>query len=677
MNNSFSDFMKRHAIKFVAVLVFAVVTVAFFSPVFFDGKRVRQGDVTNFQGTAKEIMDYRAKTGKEPLWTNSMFGGMPAYQISTLYPNNLVQYVQDFFMKVIPSPATAIFLCMVGFYFLLITLKVDPLAAMAGAFAFGFSTYFVIIIQAGHNTQAFAVAYMAPVLMGVFLTMRGKLFLGSALTALALALEINANHLQITYYLMLTVLLLGIGEAVRLYREGEVKYLVRAAGLLAVAAFVAVLPNITNLYLTNEYGKESTRGQSDITVDNTQQKKTSGLPIEYATQWSYGKGETMTLMIPNFYGGASEAIQNYDKDALDDVDQNFRENIGSNSAYFGDQPFTSGPVYVGAIICFLFVLGLFIVKDSIKWWLLGATALSILLAWGKNFIGFTEFFFNYFPGYNKFRAVSMTLVIAELTMPILAMLTIREIMRDPGIIKAKMKKVLLALGLTGGLSLLVWLAPSMFVTTVTDEETAQITQGIKGQGGSDAVIGQYIDELSNARTSIVKGDAIRSFAFIALSFGLIYFYSRQKLSGNVFAIAMAGLVVLDMFLVAHRYLNSSNYEKARKNETPYVMSKADEMIISDQAQNHDLGSRVLNVAVQTWQDGSTSYFHKSIGGYHGAKLKRMQELYEQVMENNVNQVRAAIQQGQNDSMLRIVLSQQPALNMMNAKYIIYNPDGGV
>jgi hypothetical protein len=664
--------MKRFIPHASAILIFVVITCIFFGPLF-HGKQIVQGDVTHFVGASKEIEDYREKTGKEALWTNSMFGGMPAYQISVVYANNLVQNIQNFFYKIFPAPVVLILMSMVGFYFLLITMKVDPWLSIAGAIAYGLSSFFVIVIQAGHNTEGLAISYMAPVLMGVFITMRGRLFLGGALTALALALELNSNHLQITYYLMLAVLIIAIGEGVRLFREEKMNYLLKAGGILAIAAVLAVLPNITNMILTNEYGKESTRGQSEITLDNKEQKKTTGLPIEYATQWSYGKAETFTLMIPDFYGGASEAISNYDENALDNVDQKYKEFIGGQSAYFGDVIFTSGPVYVGAIICFLFILGLLIVKDQIKWWILGATILSIFLAWGRNFMGFTEFFFHYLPGYNKFRSVEMILVIAELMIPLLAMLALREIIKNPSVVKAEIKRLYIAFALTGGIAFLVYITPSTFVTPVSDEQSAQISAEVQKQGGTTQIADEVIMNLETARLEIVKSDAMRSFLFILLGAGLVYLYVRKPFGVLPLAGGLTLLMLVDMWGVSHRYMGDDNYEKTKKKSASFTKTAADEQILQDPSPDY----RVLNLAASEWQDASTSYFHKSIGGYHGAKLKRIQELYEQVMEDQIHTLRSSMQIKINDSMMDAVLPHMSTLNMLNTKYLIYNPDGGV
>jgi len=674
------DKTTKYLPHFIAVVLFIIITAIFFKPLVFDGKAIRQGDIQHHKGMSKEIADFREKNQKEPLWTNSMFGGMPAYQISVLYPSNFINALQTAFSRAsrIPFPVTSILLCMIGFYFLMYTMKVNPWVSIAGAIAFGLTSYMVTLVPAGHNSKMFAIAYMAPVVMGVLLTFRGKLWLGAALTAISLALEINANHLQITYYLMILLLFIGLGEVIRLWKEGQKKYLGQVIGILALAVVLSILPNTGNLLLTNEYSKYTTRGQSELTIDNETQNKTSGLPIEYATQWSYMPSETFTFLIPDFMGGASEPIGSYDEAALKNVDPRWKESIGQQGAYFGDVIFTSGPYYAGAIICFLFVLAMFIVKDKIKWWLFGATVLTIMLSWGRHFLGLTEFFFDYIPGYNKFRAVSMILVVVDITLPILAMLAVREIMNNAAVVKEKIKHFYLAFGITGGLCLLVWMAPSAFVTTVNGDTQERIQQGITQSGGTQSDVDDYIANLEIAREGIVKSDAGRSFLFILLAAVLLYLYIKKPFHVAFLAGGLILLIIIDMWGVSHRYIGDDNYERSKKKEVAYVASPADQMILQDT----DPSYRVLNVAVDVWQDASTSYFHRSIGGYHGAKLKRIQELYEQDMSAQISALQTAMRTGLTgapggDSIVDAALAQQSTLNMLNAKYVIYNPDGGV
>lgn len=674
------DAVKKYVAPAVAIILFILVTAFFFKPLVFDGKRVKQGDIEHHEGMSKEIVDFRAKYHREPLWQNNMFGGMPAYQTSVLYPSNLLNPLQKGIAVItrIPFPVTAILMCMIGFYFLMLVFKVDPWLAIGGAIAFGLTSYMITLVPAGHNSKMYAISYMAPVLIGVFLAYRGRVWLGGALTALALALEINSNHLQITYYLLMMLVFIGFGENIRLFIANKYKEMLKSNAVLAIAVVLAILPNMSNLLLTSEYGRYTTRGPSELTIDKDQHNKTEGLSIDYATQWCYSITETYTLMIPDVMGGASQAIKDYDADALKKVDEQWRESIGYQGAYFGDVSFTSGPYYVGAIIFFLAILAFFIVEDKIKWWLAGISGLAIMLSWGDHFLGLTEFFFNYVPGYNKFRAVSMILVIVNLTFPLLAMLAVRDIMNNPGLMKKKINQLYIAFGLTAGICLIFWLMPGAILETVNQTTESQIISGITGQGGNMDNAYAYIAQLEIAREAIVSSDAGRSFALILIVAGLIWSYVRWNLPN---ALLIAGVVVLvsaDMIIVGQRYISKDNYEKSKKHEIPYKASAADNMILQDKS---DPSFRVLNIAVNTWQDASTAYFHKSIGGYHGAKLKRIQELYEQVLEKQIDNVQTSMQGAMEtsnpDSVIQATLASQGAINMFNIKYIIYNPQGGV
>jgi hypothetical protein len=676
MNN-----VKKYVAPVAAIIIFLIVTAVFFKPFVFDGKHIIQGDIQHHQGMAKEVKDFRAKYNREPLWQNNMFGGMPAYQTSVLYPSNLMVPFEHGIAKItrIPFPVTAILMCMIGFYFLMLVFKVDPWLAIGGAIAFGLTSYMITLVPAGHNSKMYAISYMAPVLMGVFLAYRGRVWLGGGLTALALALEINSNHLQITYYLLLMLVFIGLGENIRLFIANKYKEMLKSNGILAIAVVLAILPNTSNLLLTSEYGKYTTRGPSELTIDKEEHNKTDGLSIDYATQWCYSITETYTLMIPDVMGGASQPIKDYDEDALKKVDEKWQESIGYQGAYFGDVSFTSGPYYVGAIIFFLAILAFFIVEDKIKWWLAGISGLAIMLSWGHHFMGLTEFFFNYVPGYNKFRAVSMILVIANLTFPMLAMLAVRDIMNNPGLMKRKINQLYIAFGLTGGICLIFWIMPGAILETVDTNTQNQIISGIQGQGGTMDNAYEYIAQLEIAREAIVSSDAARSFGLILLVAGLIWCYIRWSLPNALLIAGVVFLVSADMIVVGRRYISKDNYEKTKKQEVPYRASAADEMILADKS---DPSFRVLNLTTDVWQDASTAYFHKSIGGYHGAKLKRTQELYEQVLSKQIAAVegtlRSASGAGVNpDSLIQATLSKQGAINMFNIKYVIFNPDGGV
>ncbi|MCU0434852.1 MAG: YfhO family protein [Bacteroidia bacterium] len=662
-----------------AILIFVIVLVFFLNPVVFGGKSIKQGDIYNHAGMSKEIADYRkAHPGEEPLWTNSMFGGMPAYQISTLYPGNIINSIQVGFVRMLSVPFFALFMSMVGFYFLLVTLRINPWLCIGAAVAFGLASYTVIILQAGHNSKAFAMAYMAPVIAGLFLTLRGRLLLGGVITALSLAFELASGHLQITYYLAILILLLGAGEVIRLIREKKIMYMAKAAAVLAVAVVLAVLPNITSLYLTNEYGKETTRGRSELTLDSKTETKTEdGLSVGYATQWSYGVGESFSLLIPDFNGGVSDQIAEYNKDALKKVkDPDQRNFIGQNfAAYFGDQPFTSGPVYVGAIFCFLFVLGLLIVKDPIKWWLLAATVVSIAFAWGSNAEGLTEFLFHNLPGYNKFRAVSMILVVACITIPILAMLAVKELTESADVFKKSMRAFWIALGITGGISLLVAMTPSSFVTAVKDTETSQIRSSFQKEGYDMRAAEEAIGNLEEVRLGLVSSDAFRTTTLIIMVAGLLFAFIRFRFNIYFLAGGMFLLFVFDMFPVATRYLSTKrgHFEKRTTKEITMSMTASDELILQDKDPNY----RVLNLTVNPWSDASTSYFHKSVGGYHGAKLKRIQELYEWAMESDIRDFRTEASKAKSDSAIQAILGSAATLNMLNTRYLIFNTDGAI
>ena len=625
----------------LVVLVFMLLTIIYFNPLL-SGKAINQGDVERFKGMSKEIADYRDTYHTEPLWTNGMFSGMPAYQISVLYPSNWVRPLIKLTAMGIPHPACIIFLCMLGFYFLLLTFKVDRLLAAAGAIGFALSSYFVILIEAGHNPKGYAIAYMAPVVMGIMMAYRGRMWLGSAIAGIALSLELASNHLQITYYLAMLSGVIVLGEFVNAVVSKQMGNFIKSSGMLLVAALLAVLPNITNLLVTEEYGKYTIRGGSELSDEK--QNKTSGLDRDYATQWSYGIGETFTLMIPNFKGGESQAIGDNAK-ALADVNPEMRQYVGqSTDQYWGDQPFTSGPVYIGALICFLFVLGMLILKDNLKWYLLAATILAIMLSWGKNYMGLTNFFMDYLPGYNKFRAVSMTLVIVEFTMPLIAILGVREIVLNPSILKEKRNSFYIALAATAGLCLLFYIMPTTFQDFYKEGEYENVSAQIKKSGAAAEQIQQFMSGMETARIAIFKADAMRSFLFIVLGAGLLFVFSLKAFNKNYLYAGLGLLILIDLWAVDKRYLNEKNFISKSSMETPYLPSAADEQILKDPDPHY----RVMNASLSPFQDASTSYFHKSIGGYHGAKLRRYQDLYERQISKNNMQV----------------------LNMLNAKYFI-------
>jgi hypothetical protein len=566
-----------------------------------------------------------------------MFGGMPAYQISVLYPSNFIKPLTKGLSFAIPHPATIVFLSFLGFYFLLLVLGFETWLATLMAIAFGLSSYTFIVIEAGHNPKGYAIGYMGPVLAGLLMAFRGRQLLGASVFAVALSLQLSVNHIQITYYLMIACLFIAAGEAVRLLFAKQIKYMLITGGLLLLASGLAVGPNLTNLLLTQEYGAYSTRGKSELSGDP--ENKTSGLDKDYATQWSYGVSETFTLMIPNFKGGASGVIGESNKDALKHVPDEYRDYIAQMDPYFGDQPFTSGPVYMGALICFLFVLAMFICRDSIRYYVLAAVVLSILLSWGKNFMGLTGFFMDNIPGYNKFRAVSMTLVIAQFLFPFLAAFAVRDVMENPKLLQQKRKEFLLALGLTAGLCLLF----NTFYKQTPDEYT-ELGSQLKKAGLPADQVPVFLESLKTAREHIFTADAIRSFLFIISGALLLLAFSYNKINKAILLGGLGFLICIDMWTVDKRYLNDSNFVPKQQMEEPFEPTAADLQILKDTMPDF----RVFNTTVSTFNDASTSYFHKSIGGYHGAKLKRYQELW----ENHISKGNMGV------------------INMLNTKYFI-------
>ena len=618
----------------VAILLFIALTFSYMSPLL-QGKVLKQSDVSNFQGVAKESLDYQEKTGEIALWTNALFGGMPTYLIISVANSNLISYVKSFLNLGLPRTAAIVFLYLLGFYIALLAFGVSPWLSIAGAIAYAFSSYFFIILEPGHITKAIALGYFPPVIAGIYLTYNKKIIVGGLLTGFFLTLLLMANHMQITYYAFIVIFVYGIFVLVKTILEKTYFSFIKATFVLLIAAVLAIGCNFTNLWLTYEYGKYSMRGESELTGEKD--NKTSGLDKDYATSWSYGVSETLTLLIPNAKGGSSGGELSTSSESY----KYFNKMYGSVQAkqivkqmpvYWGDQPFTSGPVYVGAAVMFLFVLGMFLLKGYLKWWLLIVTILSIMLAWGKNFMGLTDFFLDYVPGYNKFRTVSMTLIIAEFTMPLLALLSLDHILKSEIDKKTFMKAFKWSLGLVGGLVLILTLMPGAFFDFSSSND-AQYAQN-----------GFPVNEIMEDRESLFRMDGFRSLIFILLMAGVVFFTWSKKLKYSV-AVMLIGVIFLaDLWPVDKRYLNNSLFVSKTEEKTPFKPTNADLEILKDTDPNF----RVLNVAANTFNDASTSYFHKSIGGYHGAKMKRYQELIDaQISKNNMQ-----------------------VLNMLNTKYFI-------
>ncbi len=647
----------------IAILVFLVITMVYFSPLM-EGKKLKQHDIAMWKGMSKEIVDFRNNTGEEALWTNSMFGGMPAWQISVVYSGNLIAYIDKIVTLGLPSPANYVFLYFLGFFILMLVLKVDHWVALVGAIAFALSSYFFIILGAGHTSKAHAIGYMAPVLAGIILTFRGKYWQGALLTALALALEIKSGHLQITYYLLIIVIVYGLFKLFDAIINKQFPHFFKATGILTVAAILAIGTYSTNLWATYDYGKDTMRGKPELTKDA--KDKSGGLDKSYITGWSYGIGETWSLIIPNVKGGASGILGNVVE--LKVADPAYRSAISQQTnSYWGDQPGTSGPVYVGVIVLFLFLLGLFIVDNRLKWSLLAVTILSILLAWGKNWMPLTDFFIDYVPGYNKFRAVSMILVIAELTIPILATMALGKIIAQPSLLKTKIKSFYIAFGAVFGIILLFYIFPTSFFDFLSANEKMQFNSLIQGKDG--AQYQAYLSNLESVRVAIFKADALRSMIFLASAGILIYLFIQNKLKKGLLIGGIGLLILIDMISINQRYLNSDNFVRARLSDVPFTPSAADNYILKDT--NPDF--RVLDITKSTFNDASCSYFHKSIGGYHGAKLQRYQDMIDAYIQPEISALTSALKSGATMESVDNAFAQLQVLNMLNTKYVIYSP----
>lgn len=679
--------LKKYLPYIAAVIAFAIITLIYFKPLL-SGKEISQHDIMQAKGMSKEIGDFREKENSEPLWTNSMFGGMPAYQVSTLYPGNWIGKLDQAFKLFLPHPSGYIFLCFAGFFILLLCLEIDPWLALVGSLAYGLSTYFIVALGAGHNSKINALGYLPPLIGGIITLFKGRYWLGAGLTVLFMAMELNANHVQISYYGFMIIGALIVSYFYYAVKEKQLPSFAKAFAIFVIVSIVAVLPNAGNLMCTNEYAKYSIRGKTELTIGSDGKSNasntTSGLDKDYATQYSYGIGETFTFLIPDFKGGSSfSAIGDADNNALKKVNADMRQSVANSSAYFGDQPAVGGPVYIGAIVIFLAVLGLFVIKNRLKWPLILVTILGIALAWGHNFMGLTNFFMDHVPGYNKFRAVSMTMVIAEFSLPLLAVMALSEILKTKSLNEKitlslfkkeiELKKIFIgAFIATGGFCLLGYVAPDLVNTFHAQGEEAQMIYRYTTRGGypedqARQYVTQLMPQLEIARKEIFKSDAMRSFVFIVLAALFIYLYLTKKIKREMLFAALGIFIIIDLWTVDTRYLGEKNYVTKAQNQASFEKTPADEEILKDPDPNY----RVLNLATSPFQDAATSYLHKSIGGYHGAKLRKYQELVDFHYEKQVQTFYGGINQTRgNDSLINALCSQLYMLNMLNTKYII-------
>lgn len=682
-------YMKKYAPHLVAVLVFLILTFMYLSPVL-QGKTIFGQDTRSYVGMSKEAADYNATHDEQTLWTNSMFGGMPTYQISMDQPSSILKYL-DTCLRVLPGPTYRVFLYLIGFYILLLAFGASPYLSMGGAIAFAFGSYNLIIIVAGHNTKAVAIAYMATIIASVYVAFKKNPWLGSAMLALFLGLELYANHVQITYYTLIMIICFGVSELIFAIKEKTLPKFFKNIGILLIGAVLAVGMNATRLITTAEYVKATMRGESNgLTVKGSD---SHGLDKDYITQWSYGINESMTLLIPNFMGGASSGtldensntaqtiseltgykktgkeLTKPERERLDYIIQNNPDNFQARNLtelmysfnlplYWGTQPFTAGPVYVGAIICFLFVLGLLIVPARQRWWLFAAAVISLLLSWGKNFMPLTDFFIDYVPMYNKFRTVSMTLTITCLAMCIMAILALKEMLSDNLSKSVKNKSLYIAFGIVGGISLLLWMIPSLAGDFTSPND----------QSFTDSYA--FLQEtLPLDRKEMLSSDAIRSFAFVFAAAVVLWISVKRKINTKWVVLVFAVLFTADMLPIANRYLNDSNFVSTRNLKNENRPSIADSYILNDKT----LDYRVLDLTVDIFNSSQPSYFHKTVGGYSAVKLRRYQELIDVQLAPEIMRLQKELSTIRSEQDADSVFVNMNILNMLNTRYLIYHP----
>ncbi|MFY0714722.1 YfhO family protein [Seonamhaeicola sp. NFXS20] len=630
------QFSFKKILPHLLVLIgFIVISLAYFSPVL-QGKAIFQNDIKQYIGMSKQQKDFRAKTGEETYWTNSAFGGMPTYQLGAKYPHNYIKKL-DLSLRFLPRPADYLFLYLLSFYVLLLVLKVDFKLAAIGALAFGFSTYLIIILGVGHNSKAHAIAYMPLVLSGIILTFQRKYIAGFLLTTIAMGLEIVSNHFQMTYYLLLLVIVLGVVYLIDAFKKKVLPHYFKSVGILVVAVILSVGLNATGVLATQEYVKESTRGKSELTInaDGTPKEVTTGLDRDYITQFSYGIVETFNLFIPRFMGGGN--FEHVGKNS--ETYKKFRSE--ESPTYWGDQPIVEAPAYIGAVIIFLFVLGLFLVKGRLKWWLVAGTIMSLLLSYGKNLSFLTNFFIDYVPLYNKFRAVSSIQVILELCVPVLSILGLVRLLNDFEKKEEKLKALKYSTIITGGLALIFLLFKNSLFTFSGANDGYYIQS--YGQ--------EFVNAVKEDRKAIFTADTLRTLVLVLLSAGAIFMFLKEKLKEKWLIVAFGALIIFDLVGVDKRYVNNDDFVSAIKVNKPFTANAADKEILKDKSYY-----RVFDISNEGLQNRTkASYYHNSLNGYNAAELKRYREVFDfYVAKNNLN-----------------------VLNMLNTKYIIADTENGV
>ena len=661
------NLLKKILPDVVAILLFALISFVYFYPAVPEGRILSQHDSVAGIGSGEEAKEYLQRTGERTRWTNSIFGGMPTYQMSPSYKStDTLKSVENLYHLYLPQYVWYVFVMLLGFYILLRAFDFSVWLSSLGAIIWAFSSYFFIIIAAGHIWKFITLAYIPPTIAGMVLAYKGKYIRGALLTAIFVAFQIMSNHVQMSYYFLFVMLFMVIAYGVSAYQKKELPKFFKATAIIAIAGILGVCVNLSNLYHTYEYSKETMRGKSELVKPNNDNQTKGGLERDYITQWSYGIGETFSLLVPNVKGGASVPLSANEK-AMEKADPMYGGIYSQIGQYWGEQPGTSGPVYVGAFVMFLFVLGMFIVKGPMKWALVVATLLSILLSWGRNFMGFTDFFLDYIPLYDKFRAVSSILVIAEFTIPLLAMLALKEVIYKPEIIREKKSEFIASFVLTGGIALLFAVAPRLFFSSfVSTMEMAAFQDGIP----QDQLVA-FLTNLEDIRVSILTSDAWRSFFIVLVGVAILFFYSRKKINGKLTVIALVTLSLIDMWSVNKRYLYDDQFVDKSKQEITFNPTETDKYILQDRT----LDYRVLNMASSTFNENNTSYWHKSIGGYHAAKLRRYQEMIEYHISPEINALFKEVSDASGD-ITKVDPTKFSVINMLNTRYFIFPLQGG-
>ena len=678
--------LKRFLPDLLAVLLFAVIAFAYFFPADTEGRILYRHDSSAGRGSGQELTEYYQRTGERTRWTNSLFSGMPTYQMAPSYDSQQVlNQVGKFYHLWLPENVWYVFAYLLGFYILLRAFDFRRELAVLGSIIWAFSSYFFIIIAAGHIWKVIALAYLPPMIAGIVLSYRGKYLWGFVVTALFTALEIQANHIQMTYYYMFIIFFMVIAYLVDAVRHKRLAQFGKSTGVCLVAAALGVIINLSNLYHTWQYTQESMRGKSELVKKNTANQTSSGLDRDYITQWSYGIDETWTLLVPNTKGGASVPLAQ-NESAMEKADPQFYQIYQQIGQYWGSQPGTSGPVYVGAFVLMLFIFGLFIVKGPMKWALFLATGLSVLLSWGRNFMWFTDLFLDYMPMYAKFRTVASILVIAEFTIPLLAMLALKKILDTPDFFTQKIKIYLgtakhniiswnttnmtwlwASFIATGGMALLFAIMPSVFFPDYISASEMDAFKQIPQE-----YLGPLIANLRDVRISIFTADCWRTLFVVVLGTVVLLLMRFKKLQPKYAVGAIIVLCLVDMWQVNKRYLNDEMFVERSVRETPQQETATDQQILQDKGKDY----RVLNLASNTFNENETSYYHKSIGGYHAAKLRRYQELIDYYIAPEMQRMMSAIANAQGDMTKVAGDSVYPVLNMLNTKYVIMPLQGG-